>query len=214
MRPNYLARVRSSASPSGIDTRSASGSWETPELCFRLRGSDLIIESCWASTSCLLLQFLWWSSCEKNVLKDNYNFLPNLEIFGSLALLPCSAICLIMWLGGEIVSFCPILSVGSLLNFRGEFPPTDSPKVNCWGMYSWSRQEAINSSGVLRNCSFLYFKQALCSVAPLPVTIRCVELDQGRDSCKRLHLAKILNEWILKSFPDSIYINSTNISYV
>ena len=84
-----------------------------------------------------------------------FNSLPNLEIFGSLALLPCSAICLIMWLGGEIGSFCQILSVGSLLNFRGESPPTDSPKVNCWGIYSWSRQEAIISSGVLRNCSFL-----------------------------------------------------------
>ena len=143
-----------------------------------------------------------------------FNSLPHLEIFGSLALLPRSAICLIMWLGGEIVSFWQILSVGSLLNFRGESPPTDSPKVNCWGIYSWSRQEAINSSGVLRICSFLYFKQALCSVAPLPATIRCVELDQGRDSCKWLHLAKILDEWILKIFPDSIYTNNTNISYV
>ena len=161
--------------------------------------------------SCLLLQFLWWSSCEKNVLKDNYNFLPNLEIIGSLALLPCSAICLIMWLGGEIVSFCPILSSSSLLNFRGESPPTDSPKVNCWGMYSWSRQEAINSSGVLRICSFLYFKQALCSVAPLPATIRGVELDQGRDSCKWLHLAEILDEWILNIF-QILFTQITQIS--
>ena len=143
-----------------------------------------------------------------------FNYFPNLEMFGSLALMPWSAICLIMWLGGEIVSFCQVLSVGSLLNFRGESPPTDSPKVNCWGMYSWSRQEAIISSGVLRNCSFLYFKQALSSVAPLLATIRCVELDQGRDSCKWLHLVKILNEWMLKGFPDSIYTNSTNISSV
>ena len=87
-----------------------------------------------------------------------FNLLPHLEIFGSLALLPCSAICLIMWQGGEIDSFWQILSSSSLLNFRGGSPPTDSPKVNCWGMYSWSRQEAIISSGVLRNCSFLYFR--------------------------------------------------------